>query len=163
MSDLSRQLPEPRPSTRVAWYLDRVLAAMDPGDLEDVVASEYVLHGIEGDMFGRAGARLAAMELRRAMPDAVGVVQQVSTAGEWMVRQFRLRGTHGGMLLGIPATGRRLRLDGISVDRVIDGKLVESWRSVDSVTLLHQIGCTILAPRSDGAVDADDAVARTPG
>jgi predicted ester cyclase len=48
--------------------------------------------------------------------------------------------THSGDLGGMPPTGKRLTISGITVERFEDGKVVEAWRSMDTLGLLRQIG-----------------------
>ena len=55
-----------------------------------------------------------------------------------MVR-FTVEGTHQGALLGIPSTGRRLLVSGISIYRLA-GKMAENWEEGDRLGLLQQLG-----------------------
>jgi predicted ester cyclase len=48
--------------------------------------------------------------------------------------------THEGQLGDTPATGRRVTLRGITIERFEDGKVVEAWRSMDTLGLLREIG-----------------------
>ena len=50
-----------------------------------------------------------------------------------------MRGTHNGTFQGIPATGRTIRLTGIDILRVADGRVVERWASSDELGLLQQL------------------------
>ena len=45
-----------------------------------------------------------------------------------------------GEFNGIPATGRRVSLTGISIDRITGGRIVESWEVTDDAGLLRQLG-----------------------
>ncbi len=57
-----------------------------------------------------------------------------------VVTRWRLEGTHGGPLLGIAASGRRVSIEGIRIDRIEDGKIAESWMQWDMLGLLEQVG-----------------------
>jgi predicted ester cyclase len=48
--------------------------------------------------------------------------------------------THSGDGLGMRATGKPVRLSGISIARIIDGKIVEGWDHWDQLGMLEQIG-----------------------
>jgi predicted ester cyclase len=54
--------------------------------------------------------------------------------------RYVVEGTHQGELLGIPATGRRVRWDGIDVYRVANGKIVEEWLGDDLLAILVSLG-----------------------
>lgn len=49
-------------------------------------------------------------------------------------------GTHEGELLGIPRTGRKIRMSGIVIWRIKNGKIVEHWGQNDTLGLLQQLG-----------------------
>ncbi|MBS1810400.1 MAG: ester cyclase [Acidobacteria bacterium] len=57
------------------------------------------------------------------------------TAHHWTVT-----GTHVGEFLGNAPTGKQFTLDGISIYRVRDGKLVEERTVWDALGLVKQLG-----------------------
>ena len=40
----------------------------------------------------------------------------------------------------VPATGRRVRVDGLILDRVADGRVVERWEQWDQAGMMQQLG-----------------------
>ena len=42
--------------------------------------------------------------------------------------------------MGVAATGNQVRFTGMEMDRVADGKFVETWNYVDLLSLMQQIG-----------------------
>jgi predicted ester cyclase len=44
------------------------------------------------------------------------------------------------MIMGIPATGKRVRVDVMDIIRLADGRFVEHWGLVDQAGLLRQLG-----------------------
>ena len=42
--------------------------------------------------------------------------------------------------MGVAAPGRRITVEGISIDRIVDGKVVETWTSWDLLGLMQQLG-----------------------
>jgi predicted ester cyclase len=60
--------------------------------------------------------------------------------GDVIVMRFTARGTHRGELLGIPATGKSVTFQGIIVDRLRDGKIVDCHEMCDGLGLLQQLG-----------------------
>ncbi len=67
-----------------------------------------------------------------------------------MVWRYLLRGTHGGDLLGIPATGKPVALTGIIISRFAGGMWEEDWQNNDLLGMLQQIGA-IPAPEQSGS------------
>jgi predicted ester cyclase len=56
------------------------------------------------------------------------------------VEQFTASGTQRGEIMGVPATGRTVTLNGINVFRIRDGRIVERWGRLDDLGLLSQLG-----------------------
>jgi steroid delta-isomerase-like uncharacterized protein len=110
--------------------------------LDDYVAPDVVHHdpydphgadGIEGHR------RTIAMN-REAFPDIEIKVEEQIAEGEMLATRWTSTMTHTGDLGGVPASGRRVTISGITVERFEDGKVVEAWRSMDTLGLMRQIG-----------------------
>ncbi len=48
--------------------------------------------------------------------------------------------THGGPFRNLPPTGRRIAVSGISVYRIVDGRIAAEWEQMDSIGMLQQLG-----------------------
>jgi steroid delta-isomerase-like uncharacterized protein len=121
-----------------------VINERDLSRAPDFIASDSVHHEIgdgPGDAPGgpRAMARFLAAYLR-AFPDLRIVFEDALAAGDRVVTRWRFEGTQSGTLAGIPASGRRVSVEGIRIDRVENGKIAESWMQWDLLGLLEQIG-----------------------
>jgi predicted ester cyclase len=42
--------------------------------------------------------------------------------------------------MGIPPTGKQATVTGISIGRVVNGKIVESWSNFDALGMMQQLG-----------------------
>jgi len=62
-----------------------------------------------------------------AFPDFKLVVEDLLAQGESVVFRWAASGTHGGELLGVEPTNKRVSFSGITWMRWSDGKLVEGW------------------------------------
>ena len=57
-----------------------------------------------------------------------------------VVNRWTLHATHTGDFRGIPATNKRITITGIGIFRFSeDGKVVESWDSLDQLGMLRQL------------------------
>ena len=43
-------------------------------------------------------------------------------------------------MMGMPPTGRRVMMTGISISRLADGKIAEHWLNFDALGMLQQLG-----------------------
>ncbi len=77
---------------------------------------------------------------RSAFPDSDLAVEDEIAEGDKVVIRWSFTGTHQGNLLGIPATGKKVKLTGITVYRLVDGKVVEERGEEDFLGVFRQIG-----------------------
>jgi steroid delta-isomerase-like uncharacterized protein len=124
----------------VRRLIEEVLNRGQTGALAELVATDHIGHDPFGDHFGPEGMRIVVAEFRTAFPDLALTIEDLITAKDKVVWRFTLRGTHGGPYMGIPSTGQVVTADGIAIDRLVDGRIAESWVSLDALSLLRQIG-----------------------
>ena len=75
-----------------------------------------------------------------AFPDLNFEIQQQLADGDFVVTRWVATGTHRGVLMGIPPTGRRAVTHGCTVSQFRGGKAVHDWIYWDSGNLLRQLG-----------------------
>ncbi len=68
------------------------------------------------------------------------VIEDLIAEDDKVVGRITAYGTHTGDLFGIPATGKPIRVSGIAIWRIRDGKIVEHWHETDQMDLMHQLG-----------------------
>ncbi|HKV12622.1 MAG TPA: ester cyclase [Thermoanaerobaculia bacterium] len=77
---------------------------------------------------------------RRAFPDLHLKIEDQMAENDRVVTRFRFEGTQTGPLMGIAASGQRVSVEGIRIDRIENGKIAESWMQWDLLHLLEQVG-----------------------
>ncbi len=60
--------------------------------------------------------------------------------GDQVVVRWKMQGTHIGELSGIPPTGKHVKWTGITIYRIINGKVVEEKGEEDALGVLQQLG-----------------------
>jgi len=78
--------------------------------------------------------------MRAAFPDLVFSIQEQIADGEKVASRFEWTGTHRGIFLGIPATGRFVRVWGIVIDRLEQGRIKDTRIIMDALGLMIQLG-----------------------
>lgn len=130
---------------RSAQGLYDLFNGADPGGVREFIAENAVDHeGIPGmDTNGPDGfVRIVSM-LRGAFPDLKADISHMVSEGDLVVAHYRMSGTHQGTLSfgqPIPATGKRVDLEGFDLMRFENGKAVEHWGAFDSGQLMQQLG-----------------------
>lgn len=93
---------------------------------------------------GLEGLKDVLRGMRDAFPDMQWSVEEQLTDGDRVLTRFEWTGTHRGRFLGVPATGRRVRVWGMVIDRVHDGRIKETRILMDTLGLMIQLG--VVAP-----------------
>ncbi len=89
---------------------------------------------------GPEGSKAVIEMYRAAFPDLEFKVEEIISDGDFVVSRWSSRGTNDGELGGMPATGRSTTSSGITIDKIVDGKIVESWAQWDNLGLMTQLG-----------------------
>jgi len=122
--------------------------------IDDLMSADYVHHDAGSIAAnGPEGYKQFVKSYMNAFPDAHFSIEDEFTAGQnndvqTEVTRWSITGTHGGELAGIPPTGRRISITGISIARVANGKITESWNNWDALGLMQQLG--VVAAESKG-------------
>jgi steroid delta-isomerase-like uncharacterized protein len=110
--------------------------------LDELVALD-VLHHDPYDPYAADGLEglKKSIELNRtAFPDIRITVEDQVAEGDKVVTRWTAAMTHEGELGGVKPSGKRVTMSGTTIERFEDGKVVEAWRSMDTLDLLRQIG-----------------------
>jgi steroid delta-isomerase-like uncharacterized protein len=75
-----------------------------------------------------------------ACPDLEYTLEDLIAEGDQVVERWTARGTHKGVLFGIPPTGKQITSTGILIHRIVDGKIVEFVEVADSLGVMQQLG-----------------------
>jgi steroid delta-isomerase-like uncharacterized protein len=121
--------------------------------VDEIVAPDQVNGGpgaLPGMPNGPEGSKMLIKAYRNAFPDLHFTIDEQIVEGNTVVTRWSAHGTHTGELAGIPATGKRTTVVGLGVDRVENGKIVESWGLFDQFGMLQQLG-VIPVPEKSGA------------
>ena len=124
---------------------DGNLDAIDELISEDHVDHDPAQAAMPG---GREGVRAFVQMYKSGFPDAHIELGELIAEGDLVAGTWTATGTQTGDLMGIAPTGRSVTVTGIGVDRVRDGRIVESWANYDALGMLVQLG---VAPAPAGA------------
>jgi predicted ester cyclase len=78
--------------------------------------------------------------IRTAFPDINLKIEDAIGAQDKVVVRWLGVMTHSGDPLGIPATGKPVRITGISIARILNGQIVEGWNNWDQLGMSEQLG-----------------------
>ena len=84
--------------------------------------------GFPGQAPGREGFKQAVRIMHAAFPDIHYAIEDMIAEGDKIATRWTLTGTHtGGPYYGVPASGKRVTINGTGILGFRDGKIVEHW------------------------------------
>jgi len=102
---------------------------------EDFVHHSPALGELRGKEHSQSLATLFA-----AFPDSRWTVVDQIAEGDKVATRWSLNATHNGTFMGIAPTDNQVKSGGISIDRIVDGKIVEEWEEWDTLGMMQQLG-----------------------
>lgn len=78
-------------------------------------------------------------------------IHQTIADGELAMVRWTLTATHTGLFLGLPPSGKRVKTTGMSVQRFVDGKILEAWDNWDQLSVMQQLGAVTLTTQAPAA------------
>ena len=129
----------------VRQFVDEVITQ---GNME--IASQYAWEDVveqvpfPGQGPGLEGLKDVLQGMRTAFPDLIFSIQEQIKEGDKVASRFEWTGTHKAAFLGVPPTGRSVRVWGVVIDRLVEGRIKDTRIIMDIFGLMMQLGA--LAP-----------------
>ena len=113
----------------------------DMAALDEIVATDLNAHNqLPNVPPGREGGKMVHQGSLAAFPDGRTTTDDLIAEGDKVVERFTFIGTHKGPFMGIPASGKQVRVTGMSIFRIANGQIVEHWGENDAMGVLMQLG-----------------------
>jgi predicted ester cyclase len=111
--------------------LAKLFELYDPG---------YIEHTPDGDT-SLEKLKQVTPSLFAAFPDIRFTVEDMVAEGDKVAYRVTVRGTHTGrQFMGIAPTGKKIEMRNTSIKRITNGKLAESWGTLDNLNMMRQLG-----------------------
>lgn len=96
---------------------------------DEIYAPGFQNHGLYRSVDLKTDQEAVHAE-KKAFPDLHMSVQQIIAEGDKVAVLWTFQGTHTGSgYEGLPATGTNVELRGMTIWRIVDGRIVEEWSS----------------------------------
>jgi steroid delta-isomerase-like uncharacterized protein len=130
---------------QVAEHLRNWIDGLNRGDLSaaaETFAPDCIIHitGSPEPLHGPEAFAQFVAGLTGAFPDVHFEVEDQVESGDTVAMRWSAEGTNTRPLGNIPPTGKRVRVDGIVIDRLAGGKVAERWEQWDQTAMLRQLG-----------------------
>jgi len=109
--------------------------------IDELHAANYVSHGATGDDIGGLKEyKQETSDFFSMCPDIQLTIEDIVVEGDKIVTRWTMTGTHTGEHKGIAPTNKKVTVWGISIDRVANGRFVETWERYDTLGFMQQLG-----------------------
>lgn len=105
---------------------------------DQIYAKDFVNRGLHRN-FTLAEDQAAVHEEKKAFPDLRMSVDMMVAEGDLVTVVWTFRGTNSAAGYGLPATGAKVEMRGITVWRITDGLIREEWTSFNELVLARQM------------------------
>ncbi len=121
---------------------EEVWNAKNPDAADQLIADDYVHHDPQSPPVptGVQGYKGFVRYYLNAFPDLRFDVLETVVNGDTASTRWTVTGTHSGDLEGLPRTGRRISVEGMSLAHYKNGRIAESWNVWDALGMLQQLG-----------------------
>jgi len=122
---------------------------------EQLYAKDFVNHGIHRDI-SLEEDQAALKGWHQAFSDLSIVPEKLIAEGDMVAVYWIARGTNTGAGNGLPATGKKVEQSGITIWRIVNGKIKEEWSAFDQLSMMKQLGLLDQKESGAGATEVPD-------
>jgi len=109
--------------------------------IDELHVIDYVFHGGTGEEIrGLKDYKQYMSGYYRVFPDLHVTIDDMVVEGDKVAIRWTMSGTHKGEIEGVPPTGKKMTILGISIERIVGGKFVETWETYDTLGFMQQLG-----------------------
>jgi steroid delta-isomerase-like uncharacterized protein len=109
--------------------------------IDELMAPDAVAHGLGGlPMRGPAEFKPFYRTFLNAFGDLEVEILRTVVQGDTVAVHCHVTARHVGEALGGPATHKPVEFEGVTILRVVNGKIVEGWNAFDFLTMYQQMG-----------------------
>ena len=108
--------------------------------VDELFAPNYVRHDPHFPLRGREALKGFVTAMHTGFSALRFTIDDLIVEGNTIVKRFTLTCTHTGAFSGMPASGKRLTLTGLTLSRMAHGQILEEWESTDWLGWQQQLG-----------------------
>lgn len=120
-------------------FVDEVINNKCLDVIDDIVHPDYVYRTPGQALQGRQALKALVAAYHAAFPDLHVRIDELVSTGDTVVLLFTFTGTHQDEIMGIPATGKAVNIDGMLRARFEHEQIIEEWELLDKLSMLQQL------------------------
>jgi len=110
--------------------------------VNEIISPSHALHdtNASGSAIGPEAYKRVVTRWVTAFPDLRFTIEDTVCEKDKLVVSWNISGTHKGEYLGIAPTNKKISVDGITINHITSGKIMDSYASWDALGLMQQLG-----------------------
>ena len=134
---------------------ERMLQVWNEGNLgliDELFTPDYVGHEVDTaeDLVGADALKEWVTSVRTSYPDFKITAEEIIVGDDRVVTRWTATGTNTGPRGDLPPTGKQVRFSGVTISRVVNGKIAETWGFYNQAAVLLQLGFKLVPPEEQG-------------
>lgn len=122
-------------------FTDEVINKHNIAMIDSLVAPDYMEHQADPNYSpDRAGLKKSMEDFAKGFPDANSKINFMMADSDRVMIEYTLTGTNTGSMMSMPATGKKMNIEGVDIVRFKDGKAIEHWGFMEEMKLMQQMG-----------------------
>ncbi|MBA7555537.1 hypothetical protein ES705_48206 [subsurface metagenome] len=132
--------------------LNNIWNSGDLAEIEEIFSSNWVCHlnNNEVDTISIDDYKQWVTSIRTTYPDFTAKTEQLIIKDDMIMWHWTITGTHNGTSGDSLLTGKKFKVPGVFIYRVVNGKIAKEWRFWNNALYLTQLGYTITPPSTAG-------------
>jgi steroid delta-isomerase-like uncharacterized protein len=120
---------------------EHAFRAADQATIDELCDPGLVNHNpAPGEEPTLAGFKQKVAGFKASFPDLEEDLQDIIASGDTVATRWVVTGSQQQELMGIPASGQTIRVEGMNFYRLKDGRVTDIWTQFDGVALMQQLG-----------------------
>jgi len=116
----------------------RWLSECDSGNFS--IVNELIIEDLKvyyaSDTFGREWLRASVEAFPRSLSESIHCINELFADEDKVVAYMTVKGTHTGVFMGVPPSGKKIKFDAFTVYRLENGMIKEIWMDENAVLKL---------------------------
>ena len=110
--------------------------------ISEIISPSHALQApnISGSSIGPAAYKRNVSLFLAGYPDLRLTIQDIISEKEKVVACWTMSGIHKGDYMGVPATNKKVSVDGITIHHIANGKIMDSYSNWDALGMMQQLG-----------------------
>jgi steroid delta-isomerase-like uncharacterized protein len=110
--------------------------------VSEIISPSHALQApnVVGSAVGPEAYKRQLMSFLAGYPDLHWTIEDMIAEDDKVVACWTISGTHRGEYLGIPATNKKVSVEGITIHHISKGKIMDSYSNWDALGMMQQLG-----------------------